>query len=360
MVGNVLLHGATNYGSTNYGDYLYGEIVYDFFREKKNNVVFFQPSEFFRKNLNGYYEMKDFKIRNTQLMVYIPGGYFGDNPNTSIKESIFKFFRYFYIGLKGLLLKVPMVVLAIGAGPNERLLLNWCIRKICEKAQFVTARDGVSYASLSKLSKGKGNIEEAGDLIVSVDWDERKKETMKIKQLKKRFEGKKILLVHYNHSEKALQLFANSIDSFLETHKEYQVVITSDTVLDNEYELFSQFQKMTKVPAVLFEYEDPAEMTALLSIVDMVWTCKLHAGVVASTLRKSVVVAACHYEKTRRFYDQINESDRCVDLNNITDIDFFKIADQYADLGIDIDESVKKRAEITWCKLEACCERMLL
>lgn len=93
-------------------------------------------------------------------------------------------------------------------------------------------------------------------------------------------------------------------------------------------------------------------MTALLNIVDCVLTCKLHVGVVASTLGASVIVAACHPEKTKRFYQQIGESQRCCSLDSTTGLEISEMLELYCDQKIHINHALIEEASKSWLYLE--------
>lgn len=342
MFKNILLHGATNCNSSNYGDYLYGELIYEYLKEKGFNVCFYQPSEFFKKNLEKY-EDKKFDKKEADLIVYIPGGYFGEGHNAKFKENLIQFLRFMPLGIWASYRKIPMIVLGVGAGPINNIFMKFGIKRICNHSKFVTVRDNISYNSLKKLCP-KANIIECGDMIISKNT--RKIETMQVQNIIDT--NKKIILVHYNHDKYALERFSKCLNDFLANNNDYLTVIASDSILEYDNEYYELFKKNFQHDSLHFIYEDPHELTALLEKVDIVLTCKLHVGVVSSLYGKSVVVAACHPEKTKRFYEQINQPERCVSLYETNNEQLVSLLEKYKNINIKIKDEVISNACKSW------------
>ena len=351
MNNNVILHGATNCDSSNYGDYIYGEMIYEYIKEKGLNVCFYQPSSFFQKNLKDYLKNRSIDKQDADLIIYLPGGYFGEGHQARFRDNLVQFLRFMPLGIWASYKKIPMVVLGIGAGPNHCSFMNFGIRRICNNSQFVTVRDKESYRALKKLCP-KANIIESGDLIITrtLNLANQSSQIRRIKQVKN---NRKVLLVHYNHSKEALLKFARCIKKFTSKHQEYLVVVTSDSILEYEEEYFKEFEIESGIKCELFLYKNPSELTTLIKTVDVVLTCKLHVGVVACSFGKSVVAVACHPEKTARFYSQIGESGRSVSLFNVEPEEICELLERYHAKGIKIDEQVIKKSNITWGFLES-------
>lgn len=341
-----MLHGATDCNSSNYGDYIYGELIYDYIKNKGIDVCFYNASTFFKEHLDDFMDTKKFKFSNADGIVYIPGGYFGEGHNARFRDNLVQFLRFMPLGIKASFKKIPMVVLGIGAGPNKDFLMNYGIRKICNHSSVITVRDSESYKSLKNLCP-KANIVEAGDVIITKKLNllESSLQLNKIKDLKNNY---KILLVHYNHSDEALIKFANAVKNFINNHPEYKVVVASDSILAFEEEYYQKFNQIMGVKCEHFIYKNPHEMTALLKLVDLVLTCKLHVGVVATTFDKSVIAIACHPEKTKRYYSQIGEEERCISLYNSHSKEIELLLEKYYDKNINIPNKVILKATKTW------------
>lgn len=351
MYGNVVLHGATNCESSNYGDYIYGEMIYEYLKEKGFNVCFYQASSFFKKNLKDYLKNQFIDKRDADLIVYLPGGYFGEGHQARFRDNLVQFIRFMPLGIWASYKRIPMIVLGIGAAPNYCSFMNFGIRRICNHSQIVTVRDKESYEALKKLCP-KANIIDSGDLIITNALNIAN-QSSQIRRIEKIKENRKVLLLHYNHSKEALLKFAGCVKKFTAKHQEYLVVVTSDSILEYEDEYFNEFESKSGINCEHFLYENPYELTALLKNIDVVLTCKLHVGVVASTFGKSVVAVACHPEKTARFYSQIGESGRCVSLFDVKSEEICELLEKYHERKIQIDKQIIKKASITWELLES-------
>lgn len=349
MKNKVILHGATNCQSSNYGDFLYGEMFYKYFLNKGDDVEFYQASDFFIKYLSNDLKNREISKRDADYIVYIPGGYFGESSNSKWKEVIVHFLRFLPLGLWAANHKKKILVAGIGAGPINNLFLKSGIKKICDHADVITVRDSKSFDVLSKLSP-KSNIFNCGDMILTRKLDVIF--TEQINRILNKAEGKKILLIHYNHDELALEKFAICAKRFVKENPDYYIVVSSDSILEYDMEYYERFQKKVEIDSSYFKYSNPSEMTELIKHVDVVLTCKLHVGVVSCTFNKSVIVAACHYEKTRRFYEQIFQSERCVDLYKVSDKQLFALLKKYHKEKIEIPEDVVKKANESWNILE--------
>lgn len=344
---NIMLHGATNWGSSNYGDYIYGEIIHDYLKDKGNKVCFYQPSPFFEKYITNYDKNSIFKKKDANMIVYIPGGYFGEGHSARFRDNVIQFVRFMPLGIWAAFKRIPLAIIGIGAGPNTNFLMNYGIRKICKHASLITVRDNESYKALKKLSP-KVDVIECGDLIL----DSQLKETdVKISQISSIIDeagNKKIALVHYNHEQIALQKFSKSMEKFSNKYSDYHVVVASDSILDLDDEYFEEFKKTYGKECSHFKYSNPKELTSMIKEANLVLTCKLHVGVVACSFGKSVIAAACHPEKTKRFYSQIGEEYRCINLYNSSDEELYSLIEKSFDRNVKISPDIKKKAGTSW------------
>lgn len=347
----MLLHGATNCNSSNYGDFIYGRMVYDYLENNDIDAYFYQPSLFFKEKLSKYDNKS--KPKKYSKMVFIPGGYFGEGHNARVRDNVIQFLRFFPIGIKSSFKKKKMCVLGIGAGPIDSLLMKIGVKIICNHSDFITTRDYESYQTLKNLCP-KANIINAGDLIITQDFKQDIKKTKfhQIKDILKDTKDKKILLIHYNHSEEALEKFAKAANVFTSKYKNYYTIVASDSILKNEDELYKKFKGIFKNSSFHFIYSDADELSQLIQISDLIVTCKLHVGVVGCTMEKSVVSIACHPEKTKRFYKQIENEERCISLYESNEFKIAKLMEKYRSLKILISDELRKESTITWCKFE--------
>lgn len=341
----ILLHGATDFGSSNFGDFIYGEIYHSFIKEilPDSNVSYYNPSEYFKKYTRNY-DFNNNDAKNADLLVYIPGGYFGEGHNAQLKHNLMQFYRFMPVGLKSLFKKRGIIVSGIGAGPNKDFLLTSSIRAVCKKASLVTVRDFESKLALEKL--GVQNVVEGADPILSYDYSNIIENTDQVNQLINEARGKKIVFVHYNHSEEALEKFAKTIKILSEKNQNLHFIVGSDQILSDENEKFDRFKEISALSVSHFVYDSPFELLALLNRVDIVLTCKLHVGVIATIFKKSVICVAEHPTKSKRYYKRIGVPERCISLYETNENEIVELFNKYYNIPVSVPEEEIQKAQI--------------
>lgn len=353
----VMMHGASDCGSSNFGDFIYAEEIYRHIKDKNPDslVQLYKPSSYFITYIDGY-KHGLFSLLDADLEVYIPGGYFGEGHSARIRDNVFQFVRFMPFGLISAFLKKRMVIVGIGAGPLNSMIMREPTKIIMRNAASISVRDIESQKAIEEI--GCNSSIEAGDMILAMNLNSRGLRTEQIEKVQKYAAGRKILLVHYNHSNKANVLFSHAVKHWLEHHTEYCVVVSADQVLDNESELFTGFNCVCP-ESFHFKYGNPYEFIELLKLVDTVLTCKLHVGVVGAMFNKSVLCFAEHPEKTVRFYRQIGCTDRFFNLYS-TDVSVVeKSLERFAGTGISVPRRESERARKHWelldRQIQECC-----
>ena len=352
MKKNILLHGATNCNSSNYGDFIYADMIYQHFKNNNYHVKFYQPSSFFKKYLPKYDE-NSFKTNLFDTLVYIPGGYFGEGHNSTFKDNIIQFIRFMPIGIYSVIFKKKIIILAIGASPLKNILLKRSVKFIGNHSSLITTRDDESYYCLKKLCN-LDKIFNCGDLILTYNPKKNMNYTDKINKIIEETKTRKIIIIHYNHDIVALKKFADALITFDKEHNknnEFVYVVTNDSILENGIQMFKLFNSYFN-KARYFEYTSPYELSALIDLSSIIITSKLHVGVIGCMLNKSVISIACHYEKTKRFYNQINESERFISLYDCTSEDVYNVINLYYNKKVNINKKLVENSNITWKKLE--------
>lgn len=351
---NILLHGATNWGSSNFGDVIYADQVARHIARIADRAIvqIAEPSEFVSKWMPSFVA-KGISISNADALVYIPGGYFGEGHSSGLLNNLIHFLRFFPLGLRAVWSKVPIAIIGIGAGPINSPLFRLPIKSICSHAEIITVRDHESYVAL--LGLGILNVAEAFDLILAMDIKSALKPCGKIRALRMRYPNKKMLFVHFNHSEIASDMFASAVVKLMKAHPEYLVITGFDQVFKDAEERMQRF--LDRVPdAHVIDYEDPYELVDVLQQCDCVLTCKLHVGVVAAMFGKSVVCAAEHPEKTQRFFNEIGQGERCASLYSADENDVMGMLQRFIDVPIIIPDELYESAMKSWRLLDTFLE----
>lgn len=343
---NVLIHGATNWGSSNFGDVIYADQVARFVLDRLNvaSVQMAEPSDFVAK-VAPYATSNGLTVSNSDALVYIPGGYFGEGHAAGLLDNSIHFLRFFPVGLRAAMRKTPIAIIGVGAGPIRSSLLKTPIRIICSHAETIVVRDTESRLALERL--GVSNVIESFDPILSINLESCRKQNEQFRKLRRGNPDKKTLFVHFNHSELATHVFGDAAASFLKTHPDYMIVTSFDQQFKNPEERMARF--FDYVPdAIAIDYSNPYELIDVLKECNLVLTCKLHVGVVAAMYQKSVICAAEHPEKSQRFYDAIGEHERCVSLYESGASKVKELLDRYEGAPTVIPGELYKKASLSW------------
>lgn len=349
----ILLHGATNWESSNFGDYLYGEIFYEFLSKLLvgSKISFYDTSDFFKNNIREYRGcIETRKIKEVDCLVYIPGGYFEEAHNARLRDNLVHFIRFMPVGLKCALFRKHIVIIGVGAGENRNGLLKIAIRAICKHSRLITVRDEQSKTALELL--GINSVIVGADPLLAKRLDAKEEVTEQINSIVERAKNKKILFVHYNHSELAMEMFGKTIKKFLEVNSEYVIVVGSDQILKNEEVMYEKFCEYVEERCMFYKYNSAHELIALLNRVDTILTCKLHVGVVSAMFAKSVICAAVHPEKTIRFYERINNRERCVSLYETNEEELLFLLNKFLDTKIKISKDEINKAKVHYQKMQ--------
>lgn len=341
----ILLHGATDFGSSNFGDFLYGEIYYSFIKEvlPDAEVSYYNPSDYFKKYTRNY-DFSRNDSRNADLLVYIPGGYFGEGNAAQFKHNLMQFYRFMPVGLKSLAKKRDIIVSGVGAGPNTDFILTNSIKAVCKKAKLVTVRDTESKLALEKL--GVKGVYEGADPILSYDYAKLIESTDQVDQLISEAGNKKIVFVHYNHSEEALEKFASTLSLISAQSDDYHFIVGSDQILADEDEKLEKFISLTNAQISHFIYDSSFELLDLLKRVDIVLTCKLHVGVIATIFNKSVICIAEHPTKSKRYYKRIGDPERCISLYDASVEDIYQLFERFNQTSVVIPQEEIDKAQL--------------
>lgn len=345
----VIIHGATN--TSNFGDVLFASI---FMRrlEKNNDVIpfFFEMprfgvGDFVRKELNYTRSLTKEQKYNADVLVYMSGGYFGDN-NKSIVGTCRRWIRYVSYGTYMRKKKKDILICGVGGGP----LYSPCLRKrvvqIMNSSRFITMRDEQSKDYFLKAGVNTP-IEATADTAISIKKSDLPM-LIEADELDAIFKNKKRLVVHLVMDKKSDQLFVSNIvpaiKAFLREREEFGIIFIADSICDYSNLLSYRALKSEKL-TYSYKYKSAWQLCALLNTADAVITMKLHVGIVSATLGKSVISFPMHQHKTRRFYSQIGESERCAQLADTCAQKAYEMIKKYIDLKIDIPDSIRKEAE---------------
>lgn len=359
---NVLIHGAIN--TSNFGDVLFINIFYKAIKKnKKLNPIFigegkYSLSDFNRKELKYYNKVSKKEAEHADILVYMSGGYFGDD-NKSFIKGLQRYYRYFKIGLKFVKLKKPIVIIGVGGGP---LFNPFCLRaakKIMNNSKLIIVRDDFT-KNYFKSNGVKNDITVTADTALAIKKDIIPKLDNKIyDEIKLKIGNKKIIFFHISVTKKGNSELINkvlpAINKFIEENDDYGVIIGRDGYKDEELSHSDLYKKIKTKYKYAYNYYSSIQLCSLLNNVDLIVTPKLHVGIIGSYLGKSVISISVHSSKTKRFYQQIGQIDRCIQMNDANSVIIYTLLKKYKNKPINIptniinsaNENIEKILELT-------------
>ena len=347
----IMLHGATN--MSNYGDFLFAEFFYHKLKKDGHDVEFYAHprygiSDYFARYLKVTPDRQNYweRVKQSDCLVFISGGYFVEPRKPGLIAEVKHYERYMKPATYFLRHNKPIYVLGVGAGPFSNKLFSLQARKVLNHATVVTVRDEESKRYCNAF--GVQN-----DVIITSDTALLIGEFLKtIKSNTPRFEldeGRKMLLLHLDSNSevkaKIQEVIVPAIRCFLDYNKDYSLYIAADGVKENA--LYAEYQKMLSdyQPKILV-YDDPWVLTRQIERADLIVTTKLHMGIVGSALGSSVVSFPFVPQKTKRFYKQIGEPDRCSPLTDINQDMVLEMLEKYKDSRIQLPEELIAKARM--------------
>ena len=347
----VLLHGAIN--MSNYGDYLFAELFYNHLLDKGITPEFYSHpkygiSDYFSKYLKYLPDRQNYKeiMRSCDCLVYISGGYFTEPRSGGLFAEYKRIERYFSPAKYFIRANKPIYILGVGAGPFENRPYSRMAKSIIEYASTVTMRDEESTQYCREFSISKDIITTSDTALVIGDYLRINKGAVQ------RFvvdSGKKMFVLHIDSNSEVKTRISSivrpAVIRFIKSNPDYQLYLVADG--RKRASLYGEYSNMfNEVNPVVLIYDDPWELTRQIERADLIVTTKLHVGIVGSALGSSVVSFPFVPQKTKRFYKQIGESDRCVSLTDINQDMVFEMLEKYKDIRIQLPEELIAKARM--------------
>lgn len=337
----IVLCGATH--GSNFGDTMFGIMFYEYIhlRYPEIEIYYTKVSDYFntwQKNS----KTVDSEWKDIDGLIFISGGYFGDSPSESYKNSFFRFMNYVRFGLRAKLKKIPVAIIGIGAGPIKNSMLRHMIISIFNYARVISVRDKQSYQFL-KSNGCKKEIIITSDSAQAIRRFGFSKE--KCSSICEFSVNKKKLLVHCPtmYVKEYVEKVICAVDKLYKDCVYMDVYFCNDSKVE-EGELKKISSAFTGNNKKYYIYNDPLEFIQFLKEMDMIITPKLHVGIFAVSFEKSVLSFPIHPGKTQRYYQQIGYSERCIPLSETNQEDVCKLITQYMDNSIHLSETIYAKA----------------
>lgn len=350
---------------SNFGDVIFGHLFYKKCKELGlEDVDFFQFREYgigedCRKEFHYFTRKNLFQCLKSDAFVLISGGSLWDD-GRSWEFAKTRFLRFILPARIYQLMGKPVYILGVGGGPVDTPWLRRQMVKMLNKAKVIQFRDEATKQVFENY-KVRNTMIVTADTALVITKDmlktfEHKDELDSISGTRKR------ILFHYPDNANALEKLGNHVLKalllFLENHSDYMVVVCSDNNHkrgQRECEIIQSIEQQLEnanVDVYRYEYHDSWQLCSLINEVDCVITAKLHVGVIGCALDKAVVAFPVHREKTQNFYAMIDESDRCIHMNDVTFEKAYEQLCKFYDKPVHISDEIRSKAEMNLSVLD--------
>ncbi len=366
----VVLHGFLH--GANFGDILYARIFYDKCKELGVDVdlfsyPFYRLGEFCRRNVGYTAKPSLWRQLQADAFVLVGGNLFGDNTaKFSFTESRLRFLRFVLPTMLFQALRKKTYMLGVGGAPIHSRFVRKCIVRTMNKAEYVTARDAATKEYFERNGVKSGKIVLTAD-TAQVTIPERLPALEEKEALERFADGRKKLFIHIPGKAKTNQRFRERVGAGILRYldgrqREYCVVASYDNTDDladpvkalQEDALLRELEARG-VDVYRHHFRDVMQLCALLNEMDQVVTSKMHVGVVSSSLGKSVVSTPVHLTKTKRYYAQIGESERCVQLSDVDPQLVCEQLEKFRDRPICVPDDVRNKAKSNLDYMDVVC-----
>ena len=349
----ILLHGAVN--SSNFGDCLFVDLYYRTIKSIEGITPIFVEgrygiSEFNRREINYERHISEKLQNEADGLIYIAGGYFGDD-NSPWIMSIRRWLRYFRIGEKYIRKGRPILVSGVGGGSIKARITRLSANRIIAYSDSVLVRDLGTAEYYSECRKNASPIVLTYDTALSITSDILPDlEEQTVAELDKFGADSEFVFLHLTGEETSDNIiYLNilpAVKKLLEQNHNMHLIVGFDCIMrDDIYE--SVLKKIDVDIFYFYKYHSAWQLCSLLNKMDLIITSKLHVGIVGSALSKSVVSFPKHPYKTKRFYESINEEERCVELSKIDSDSAFVQIKKYYKRPINIVNDIREKARMT-------------
>lgn len=309
-------------------------------------------SDFYKRHLN---YNKRYHLHDIDALVFISGGYLcGDDRN--YRDYILRYLRYFHIGVKAFLAKIPFCFLGLEIGKPRNFALKIVERLLLKNSLITTVRNRQSLTWHNRLTHSalQGGVKLTSDSVFALEKSLFDK--YELPEELKDLPGRHLFLHIEPYSGKnkpIIEKVVPIVTDFINNHPEYDVWIGADQHSTEEAEAFAEIKEALNLDIIhVCKYDDPLLLCKILDSVDVIVTHKLHVGIVGARLGKSVISFSGHTEKIERLYKQLNESNRSISLKDLTFEEGQKILEKHHNKPIIVSADILNAGQQNFKELE--------
>lgn len=254
---------------------------------------------------------KDVRVRSCDGLIYCGGGYFGEQPKNAFKWNLRFLKLHVPVGLMCMLLRKPIAVIGVGAGPLQLRINRFFVKKLSTVASALWVRDVESKDFLVSIGVAENLVNQCADLALSLNFRE--------------FEGKRLWpdgqtaedVVALHLSSPSLtdsnqnEVFEGVL-SFAKAHPEKLFIAICDSHGNAQKAAAAELSsRIGPDRCVQVDYEGVEKLLEVIASCGLVITNKLHIGIVAAAFSIPSVSIANH-PKTLRLYRQLGREAFCL------------------------------------------------
>lgn len=354
----VLIVGATF--NSNFGDLLFSHLFYNKCKDVGfEHVSFWQwPKhvlcDFVRNELDYHEKISVWQALRCDALILQSGGMMGE-PFYSRQTTKLRFLRFVLPCFLFTLLRKPVYVLGSGGSPIYAGWLRRMMVFVLNRAKYIAVRNSET-CDYYKQAGVKNTIHVTSDTAQIITAECLPKLNVE-PELEHFMAEHKLLMLQFSYTKQYDEIVAEklapAINSFLNEHKEYRVILVTDKETDRKI-LENSKAKNTILPnrVKIYNYHNSWQLAALINKMDVVITTTLHVGIVGTSLGKSVLSFSLFYDKAIRYYGQIKEEGRCLSLRDIGVQEVYAQLQTYYDKPIVLSSCIRELAATSLKKIE--------
>lgn len=335
-----ILCGALAAEGNNFGDELLLKILRNNLKEVDSDIIL----KYTKKGVKNHAKLRDYK--EADAFIYIPGGYMGYIEkfySGTLKKTIQRVLYYYWPGVIATLFHKKIIILAAGIGPYEYKCLSPILRFIANRAGLITVRDQESYDFMKSIGVRK-KMTVTADSAQSFMRHNLIRSSEEGREIRDRFQGKRKVFVLFTGYTPWTEKVLEALEKSLFKKDDIAYIIGADASCPHE--LVDDFsKKFVNQDTFTFYYSDYYQLLSIFNEVDTIITCKLHTGIVGSTMGKAVVCIAVQYDKSICYYKKIGEPDRIIDFFSSTTDEMAQKILEYYESDVKLKDEILDKAE---------------
>ena len=304
----ISVHGS--YFGYNFGDTLLCKLFVDWVRTAGSHEVVLPLANAKNLALIGADRRGLRAALSSERAIFGGGGYFSQSSSRTRLWSLRVFSRHLLLGQLFKARRTPLAILGVGVGPIADRRVRRAVLALFDYARVAIVRDEESAAYLRDWGLGR-DITIANDAVLAAELRSLVDVDVTVHR------GRKRLAVHTSGSPSTAELAAARAACSWAVGKDVALVLATDGVsrrgaISWPSTIAAEFPSLE---VEVYRYDgEPAHLIKRLAATDGIVTTKLHVGIVGTKLGIPVIAAPAH-SKTIRFYRQIGQADRVIDLS---------------------------------------------